>query len=326
MIQLIRDDCRRSLPGLPAERYRCCVTSPPYWEQRAYLLPDHPDKALEIGHEQTPVDYVAALVGVFREVRRVLTADGTLWLNIGDKYSNDPGGYVAGGTSSAVAAGMAARGASCGRLGPGRVGLPEKNLIGLPWRVAFALQDDGWILRSEIIWSKPNPMPHPVSDRPTTAHEHVFLFSKEPHYFYDTDAIREPCVMRPQRRSKPHKPRVVPGQPTQTWGQTARAVIGVDGPDLGRNARTVWSIQPEHGDGAHVAPMPSGLARRCIMAGSAHGDEVLDPFGGSGTVGRVAAAEGRSATLIDLDARAVAIAGTRTEQQGLCPRKPEALR
>lgn len=184
-ITTLYGDCRAVLPMLPAESVQTIVTSPPYWRLRRYT--DSPD---EIGQEPTPAAYVEALRAVFAECRRVLRPDGTLWLNLGDAYAND-GKW--GGTSG----GKLARGLH-GKEGPGRrkveTGLPPKSLIGLPWRVAFALQDDGWILRSDIIWHKPSAMPESVEDRPTRAHEYVFLFAKSPRYYYDAKAIAEPMA------------------------------------------------------------------------------------------------------------------------------------
>ncbi len=309
MTTVLTGDARSVRRTLRESSFRCCVTSPPYWEQREYLPKDHPKKALEIGHEPTPRAYISELVKVFREVRRVLADDGTLWLNLGDKYTQlsgqMPGGHHFGAYNRLVA-----RGAIPRKLRAGRVDLPKKSLIGLPWRVAFALQDDGWVLRSEIIWEKPNAQPSSVLDRPTTAHEHLFLFAKSPHYFYDADAIREPHqTPNAKRRKSHHSPRELPGQPPQTW-------TGSGYHALGRNARSVWCIATTPGDGEHVAPMPRELARRCILAGSAFGDAVLDPFGGSGTVGKVGSEEGRAVTLIDLDERAIEMANARTVQLG----------
>jgi len=312
-VSVIRGDCRAILPTLDTGRFRCCVTSPPYWEQREYLPAGHPEKALELGHEPTPAAYVTELVGIFREVRRVLADDGTVWLNLGDKYAIEaPGGRSPGGDHFGKSNRLVARGSIPARLGPGRTpGVPGKGLIGIPWRVALALQDDGWILRSEVIWWKPNAMPSSVEDRPTLAHEHVFMLAKSPRYFFDQDAVREPHQMRPQRRFANHKSSAKPGQPPQTWSGTQRDEPGIDGHPAGRNVRTVWEMATEAGDGSHVAPMPRALARRCILAGSAKGDEVLDPFGGSGTVGDVAEEQGRRATLIELDERAVTYAKAR---------------
>lgn len=256
---VLHGDCRVILPGLTDRQFRCCVTSPPYWEIVDYLPLGHPDKAMELGHEPRPVDYVQALVSVFRAVREKLTDDGTLWLNIGDKYAVKPGGKVAGGAGSEIAGRRLRRGTAAQRLSSGRADRPPKSLLMIPARVAMALQDDGWILRAEIVWRKIRFAPHPVKDRPTTAHEPVYLFSKSDRYFYEKNAI----------------------------------------PDRG----TVWDIATESG-GAGEAPMPSDLARRCVLLGSCPGDHVLDPFGGGGTVARVAEATGRHATLIELDGRA----------------------
>ncbi len=318
MIEVVHGDVRRVLRDLQEGRFRTCVTSPPYWEQRDYLPPEHPDKPLEIGHEQTPSGYIETLVEVFAGVRRVLTDDGTLWLNLGDKYANDPGGYISGGTKSPQANRLAVRGASCRRLGKNRADRSPKNLLGLPWRVAFALQDDGWILRAEIIWDKPNAQPSSVKDRPTTAHEHVFLFAKSERYFYDQDAVREPYAT-PSRAGRPTSSQAFRGQRAMKKGGRSTAH---DYDDAGRNMRSVWRISTGGGgnrNGMHVAPMPDALARRCILAGSAPGDHVLDPFGGRGTVARVAEDEGRHSVSIDLDERACGLARRTAAQGGLCP-------
>lgn len=296
-VSLLRGDCRAVLPTLGAGAFRCCVTSPPYWEQREYLPAGHPDKALELGHEPTPAEHVAALVLVFREVRRVLADDGTLWINVGDKYAGD-GGRRAGGGHFGSHNRLVDEGRIPHKLPRWRTpGLPPKSLIGIPWRLAFGLQDDGWILRSEIIWHKPDAQPSSVVDRPTTSHEHLFLFAKNVAYHYNADAIREP--QGPQKkRGRRH-----------SYGDRAPAPRGnLDSNHwtlnpLGRNCRTVWTLPTSNGDGVHAAPMPAALARRCVLAGSAGGDEVLDPFSGSGTVGQVADEEGRGATLIDIDER-----------------------
>ena len=307
MITVVHDDCRRALPRLEVGRFRCCVTSPPYWEQREYLPTGHPEKHLEVGHEATPAAYVAALVDIFREVRRVLADDGTLWINVGDKYAVEaPGGRSPGGDHFGKSNRLVDRGSIPARLGKGRTpGVPGKGLIGIPWRLALALQDDGWILRSEIVWWKPNAMPSSVEDRPTVAHEHVFMLAKSPRYYFDQEAVREPHQGPLQRRRTVRKPSQRPGQPPQTWSTSElREVPGHDGNPAGRNVRSVWEIPTEASDGAHVAPMPRALARRCILAGSAIRDHVLDPFGGTGTVAAVADEEGRHATTIDLDATA----------------------
>ena len=313
MITVVHGDCRVCLPEQPDRHFRCCVTSPPYLWQRHYLPADHPDVAREIGREITIAAYVEGLVALFRVVREKLTDDGTLWLNLGDAYANDAKwGGSTGGTHATKLHGKTATARERHVSG-----LPPKCLMMLPARVAIALVDDGWTLRSEIIWEKNVQGEGNVHDRPTRAHEHIFLFSKGPDYFYDQDAIREPHTMPPQRRSA-RKPRSRPGQPAQTYSTTtARPEPGFDGHPLGRNARSVWYIPTEHGDGEHAAPMPRALARRCILAGSAIGDRVLDPFGGSGTVGLVSDEEFRDATLIDLDERACQQTDRRTMQMGL---------
>jgi DNA modification methylase len=314
MIAQLVGDCRALLPTLPAGRFRTCVTSPPYWEQREYLPDGHPLKHLEVGHEPTPAAYVEQLVLVFREVRRVLADDGTLWIVIGDKYTADggrrPGGGQFGTHNRLVDEGRVPR-----KIGPVRTpGLPSKCLIGLPWLLAFGLQADGWILRADVIWNKPDAQPSSVKDRPTTAHEYVFLLAKNEHYFYDQDATREPRGPARKRGGGDYA------------GRTPRARGNLrDRPEivhpLGRNARSVWTLATSNGDGKHAAPMPDPLARRCVLAGSAPGDHVLDPFGGQGTVGRIADVEGRHATLIDLDAEAAELSRAATVQQGLVPRE-----
>lgn len=310
--RVLTGDCRAVLPTLAAGAIDCCVTSPPYWEQREYLEAGHADKALEIGHEPTPTAYVAALVAVFLEVQRVLADDGTLWLNLGDKYAADggrnPGGGHFGSTNRLVERGSHPRKVSRERT----PGFPPKSLIGLPWRVAFALQDDGWILRSEIIWEKPNAQPSSVKDRPTTSHEHLFLFSKSEHYYYDQDALREPTTT-PRKSGK----NCLYGQRAIRPRGKLQSIDEQSCHPLGRNSRTVWTIPTEASDGSHVAPMPRELAKRCILAGCPAGGTVLDPFGGRGTVGAVAATLGRHALLIDLDPRAIALANSATAQQGL---------
>jgi len=229
------------LQTLPAASVQCCVTSPPYWGLRDY---GHDG---QIGLEETPDQYVARLVAVFAEVRRVLADDGVLWLNLGDSYGSG------------------------------------KNLVGIPWRVAFALQANGWCLRSDTIWHKPNPMPESVRDRPTKAHEYVFLLSKSARYFYDQDAIREPDCGRASGNDFKNRQGAAEHQarPGGAGGAPWR-------PGKGRNARSVWTIPTQPYSGAHFAVMPPALADRCIKSGSRVGDTVLDPFSGAGTTGMVA--------------------------------------
>lgn len=244
---------------------RCCVTSPPYWRLRDYGVTG------QIGMERALDEYVTEIVAVLREVRRVLTDDGTCWLNLGDRFKH-------------------------------------KQLLGVPWRVAFALQADGWWLRSDIVWYKPNPMPESVKDRPTRAHEYVFLLTKKSRYYYNAKAIRTP--QKPDTHKTQRWERAREGQkglPTserngirlrtdKQRGHSRRhaglnnrwnAMTGTEQQAMGANARSVWAIAPEPFSEAHFGTFPTKLAEKCVLAGSAENDFVLDPFAGSGTVGVV---------------------------------------
>jgi len=259
-VRIITGDCRETLRTLPAESVNCCVSSPPYWGLRDY---GHGD---QIGLEQTPDEYVAQLVAVFREVRRVLRDDGTLWLNLGDSYAAHGAGH--GGKEAAYLD----RSARKARKAP--PGLKPKDLVGIPWRVAFALQADGWWLRSDIIWAKPNPMPESVTDRPTKAHEYVFLLTKSARYWYDADAVREPHTFGSNSAKGDAAGRTKHGRgaaPPRGGAGTLGASSGMKGncyPSAGRNARTVWTIATQPYPGAHFAVMPPALAERCIKAGT----------------------------------------------------------
>ena len=285
--RILTGDVRERLRLLPDGCVQTCVTSPPYWGLRDY---GHEG---QIGLEGTPEAFVGNLVAVFGEVRRVLADDGTLWLNLGDTFNSSPSNQH----SQAVGAnGSKAIGLSVGRQRRDICGLKPKDLVGIPWRVAFALQADGWYLRSDIIWSKPNPMPESVTDRPTKAHEYIFLLSKSPRYFYDADAVREPYLMssgsaysdaagKTQRgangfRVEGQKMREHPGQHS---GMGASAYS-----HNGRNKRSVWHVATQPYPDAHFATYPEKLIEPCILAGSRPGDTVLDPFTGSGTTGAVA--------------------------------------
>jgi DNA modification methylase len=299
-VTILTGDSRTVLATLPDASAQTCVTSPPYFGLRDY------GHAGQIGLEPSPDAYVAELVDLFREVRRVLKDDGTLWLNLGDSYAGSgKGGNPADlphqkqrtNAGSITVVGNTAREAANTR-GPGDdrlFGAKPKDLLGIPWRVAFALQADGWYLRSDIIWHKPNPMPESVTDRPTKAHEYVFLLSKSARYYYDAKAIAEEA-QRPEGS----------GNTARKYGEDRDrpgSHIGASVPWAGdtRNARTVWSIATQPFKGSHFATMPPELARRCILAGSKAGDMVLDPFGGAGTTGLVADRLGRDATLIELN-------------------------
>ena len=285
---ILTGDALTVLKSLDRASVRCIVTSPPY-----YGLRDYGHKG-QIGLEASPDEYVARLVEVFREARRVLTKDGTLWLNLGDSYF----GSGKGGATNPAWAGNLQKGnaGSCrGAINIKPQGRP-KNLIGIPWRTAFALQADGWNLRQEIIWAKPAPMPESVKDRFTRSHESIFLFSKSRKYYFDADAVKEKAVSditiqcSRENNKKNHTARQKPHAGT----------LDTNG-DGWRNKRDVWTIPPEPYRGAHFATFPAELARTCIKAGSARGDTVLDMFSGSGTVGVACILEGREYIGIELN-------------------------
>ena len=296
-------DCRQTLGTLPESFFQCCVTSPPYWLLRDY---QHPD---QIGMEEAPDAYVAALVAVFRLVRRTLRDDGTLWLNIGDSYAASACG-VQGKNSKFLDRAAARLGVREQKQTKVTGGLKPKDLCGIPWRVALALQADGWYLRSDIIWAKPNPMPESVTDRPTKAHEYVFMLAKSERYFYDSDAITEPASGRGNGPS-PKLSRMVSGT-----GQSG-LIDGWEPKSDRRNARTVWTLPSQPYDGAHFATMPLALAERCVLAGSKIGTAVLDPFMGSGTTGLAAEGLGRKWLGCELTEAYGSLIRQRTAQSGL---------
>jgi len=265
LCELIVGDARTILKGFPDGLFRCAVTSPPYWGLRDYGI------AGQIGAEASVEDYISDLVKVFAEVRRVLANDGTLWLNIGDSYTS--GGRTWRDTDEKN------KGRGMSYRAPTPAGLKPKDLIGVPWKLAFALQADGWYLRTDIVWNKPNCQPESVKDRPTRSHEFVFLFSKSERYYYDWQAIAEPAVDEKKKR--------------------------------GKNRRTVWNINTEPYLGSHFAVFPRSLVRLCVLAGSQQGDRVLDPFFGSGTTGVVCNEMLRPCTGIELKAEYAELARER---------------
>ena len=278
-------DCRDIMRRWSAEgvKVQTCVTSPPYLGLRDY---GHDG---QIGLEQTPEEYIAAMVEVFRCVRDVLADDGTLWLNIGDSYNN---------FRSQMGPGQAVHGRDKLNGKPdvlskkrGIDGLKEKDLIGIPWMLAFALRADGWYLRQDIIWHKPNPMPESVRDRCTKAHEYIFLLSKSDRYYFDSDAIHEPAVWAPSKQSKEveREPGYYGGKGTDASrnDKSFKAIRET------RNRRSVWTVATKPYKGAHFATFPTALVEPCILAGSRQGDIVLDPFMGSGTTAQVAIQHGR---------------------------------
>ena len=330
MIKILNGDCRDVLKTLPDCSVHCCVTSPPYFGLRDYGC------AGQIGLESTPDAYVAELVAVFREVRRVLRDDGTLWLNLGDSYSGSGKGPA--GNLGKIHNEREIKQTS----GIVPDGLKPKDLIGIPWRVAFALQADGWWLRQDIIWHKPNPMPESVSDRCTKAHEYIFLLAKSPRYYYDAEAVAEPVAPASiERLSQPNLEAQagssrVPGKTNgnmKAVGRGGRNAFrgqghfrdGENGPanrdgrdmkDIAagkdkRNRRSVWTVTTKPYREAHFATFPPDLIQPCIRAGCPPGGTVLDPFGGSGTTGEVAASEGRKAILIELNPQYVKLAENR---------------
>jgi len=254
-VRIIVGDCREKLQTIPDQSVQCCVTSPPYFGLRDYGM------EAQIGLEATPNEFVEAMVGVFREVRRVLRDDGTLWLNIGDSYARPlaKGGSGPGGKNREW------YGDSYSKAGGAGVpdGLKPKDLIGIPWRVAFALQADGWWLRSSIIWHKPNPMPESVTDRPTSAHENVFLFAKSERYFYDAEAVRE-VAEKGAAGSLFHTGKTGSHQ----LGRSSKTERNEDGK---RNLRNVWTIPTQSFSGAHFATFPPDLIEPCIKAGCPKG-------------------------------------------------------
>ena len=258
-------DVRTALSSIPDGSVQTCITSPPYWGLRNY------GNDGQLGLESTPDEYVANMVEVFREVRRVLADDGTLWLNLGDSYASG------------------------------------KQLVGIPWRVAFVLQSNGWYLRQDIIWHKPNPMPESVTDRCTKAHEYVFLLTKSARYYFDNDAIKEKAA------SKPHAPH----NSADKHGGHLRKDFGTDrmqkvwAADGLRNRRSVWTVNTKPFRGAHFAVMPEALVEPCVLAGSKSGDTILDPFAGSGTVGVVALRHGRNFVGVELNTEYASLAESR---------------
>jgi DNA modification methylase len=275
-IEILVGDCRERLREMEAGTAQCCVTSPPYFGLRDY---GHGE---QMGLEPTPDEFVAGMVDVFREVRRVLRDDGTLWLNIGDSYAGSGKGPAGNLRKENDEANMWRTSAS----GLIPQGCKQKDLIGIPWMLAFALRADGWYLRQDIIWSKPNPMPESVQDRCTKAHEYLFLLSKGPRYYYGAAAIAEQATGQK------------PGNTQET-----------------RNKRSVWEVATQPFSEAHFATYPPALIEPCILAGSPEGATVLDPFGGAGTTGLVADRLRRNAILIEINPEYAALAERRLRNE-----------
>jgi DNA modification methylase len=322
-VNIREGNCLDILPTMEACSVNCCVTSPPYFGLRDYGNDE------QIGLEETPEAFVESLVNVFSEVKRVLADDGTLWLNLGDSYASgggksQPQPGASGGLSNKKLGSRGKQGSSASYGGFQRPntlgnGLKPKDIIGIPWRVAFALQQDGWYLRQDIIWSKPNPMPESVTDRCTKAHEYIFLLSKKAKYYYDADAIAEPFKHKDMQVEA--KLRKAPGRlgvsnysngsgRNDAGGYTGG--MGFASQSETCNKRSVWEVATQPYSGAHFATFPPKLIKPCILAGCPVGGTVLDPFGGGGTTGMVALELGRSAELIELNPDYVEIIKGRT--------------
>ena len=295
-IKILQGNCLETLSSLEEKSVNTCVTSPPYWGLRDYGTDD------QLGLEETPEKFVENLVNVFREVRRVLRDDGTVWLNLGDSYAGPKGNNRGEGAGGGQERGEL--------LGFDNIktkvpkGLKQKDLVGIPWRVAFALQADGWYLRQDIIWHKPNPMPESVTDRCTKAHEYIFLLSKSAKYYYDYEAIKEDSAESSKDRLKQN----IKNQKgsSRVPGKTNGAMNAVGSEK--RNKRSVWSVVTQPYSEAHFATYPPELIKPCILAGCPEGGTVLDPFGGSGTTAQVASNLNRNAILCELNPEYVEIA------------------
>ncbi len=302
--RVIVGDVREKLADLPDASVQCCVTSPPYWGLRDYGMDG------QIGAEPTHHLYISAVASLFSEnyIWRVLRDDGTIWLNLGDCYA--AGGRGGGGKFMKMRGGDDAQGAwthwknkKGWRAAPD--GLKPKDLVGLPWLIAFALQARGWYLRSDIIWSKPNPMPESVTDRPTKAHEYIFLLSKSRSYYYDADAIRQPFAASTKQRGHGRRHAGF----NDRWDNMPKDEQQM----TGSNARSVWSIATQPYPEAHFATFPEALPEKCIKAGTKPGDVVLDPFCGSGTTGKVAVQLARNFIGIELNPAYAELARRRIE-------------
>jgi DNA modification methylase len=314
---ILPGDVREQLATLPDGCVQTCVTSPPYWGLRDY------GHTGQIGLEPTPDAYVQSMVAVFSDVRRVLADDGTLWLNLGDSYASSDGMKrqqpQRDNNGGLVNNRIDTRGEQAWTVGSAvalekRFGCKPKDLVGIPWRVAFALQADGWYLRSDIIWSKPNPMPESVTDRPTKAHEYIFLLSKSARYFYDAEAISDVATQSSggwQSRARAGVSTIGASSLTNGDRNDGGACVGGGRAGDTRNKRSVWHVATQPFPEAHFATYPEKLIEPCILAGSRIGDTVLDPFCGSGTTGAVAIRHQRNFIGCELNPEYIRIAERR---------------
>jgi len=304
---ILHGDVLDKLQEIESESIQCVVTSPPYWGLRDYGIEG------QLGLEATPELYVEKMVKVFREVKRVLKNDGTVWLNLGDSYNGYKGNQYSDHNDSKYA-GFSGHPARESKYGLEAKNLKPKDLVGIPWRVAFALQSDGWYLRQDIIWHKPNPMPESVTDRCTKSHEYIFLLSKSAKYYYDADAIRE----QHKHPEVTHKSDTKSINQEKVYFNNAPTNLGRCGNhELGANKRSVWTINTKPYKDAHFAVFPPKIPELCIKAGSKEGDVVLDPFFGSGTTGWIAQRLGRKWIGIELNAEYIKIAEKRFIQHEL---------
>lgn len=334
-------DALEGLKRIPDESVQCCVSSPPYWGLRDYKVKG------QLGMEKTPEEFIENMVKVFSEVKRVLKKDGVLWINIGDSYNNKSGGYngkgnISKGTQESIVK----------RNPLAAAGLKTKDLVGIPWALAFALRADGWYLRADIIWAKKNCMPESVTDRPTRSHEFIFLLSKSAKYYYDHEAIKEPALYdvdgtqtqaRKARQNTNNKVQVsqLVNAPRAAGFKDAKAMNGKHKEDKQRghsrrhngfndrwdkmtheeqctgmrNKRDVWSIAPAQFPEAHFATFPEEIPDTCILAGSKEGDTILDPFMGAGTTALVARKRNRNFIGFELNPDYIKIAENRLKKQ-----------
>jgi DNA modification methylase len=291
-VTILTGDCRETLKTLPPNSVHTCVTSPPYFGLRDYGMAD------QIGLEKTPEKFVEELVAVFCEVKRVLRDDGTLWLNLGDSYASYRDGKATPDTTRGESNGtLVPKGSAKNRMASTFAGtsVKHKDLIGIPWMLAFALRADGWYLRQDIIWHKPNPMPESVTDRCTKAHEYIFLLSKSPKYYFDAEAIKEKGVISAGTKGAKGSAERAAQKGVNSRPPEYKIYDGM------RNKRSVWTVATKPFKGAHFATFPPNLIEPCILAGCPEDGIVLDPFGGSGTTGMVANKHKRNAILCELN-------------------------
>lgn len=304
--KIMQGDVRQQLATLADGSIQCCVTSPPYWGLRDY------GQQGQLGLETTPHEYVENMVTVFRQVHRVLADDGVLWLNLGDSYASYRDGKATPDTTRGNSKGtLVPKGNAANRMAASFDGSPikHKELVGIPWRVAFALQSDGWYLRQDIIWHKPNPMPESVTDRCTKSHEYLFMLTKQPNYYFDNEAIKEPSTTGKWDKMPPiGGVKHVKGNDNHTYSGNTPSHNGL------RNKRDVWTVPTKPFKGAHFAVMPEALVEPCILSSSRVNDVILDPFTGSGTVGVVAIRNHRQFVGTELNPEYIQIAHQRIEK------------